>query len=244
MCAIFGWNGTISNTILRTLFENSLRWGPHAAGIAWVEDGKQLVFKKAGLQDHEGRSPALKLQGVRLLLRNHNHRVERASDSTIGLGHTRFKTHGPNSDACAHPFTFKKSSDELVFAHNGILHNYRNFAPKAVVDSECLGPLLHCRQPGLAQGSCGVVWLQENKLYAYRRNQHLHAVTGISPVDGNPLTVVATSVTISRFIFGDEWTETELEEGVAYLVNPGEVVEVWSDRHISTNRRYGIHTGL
>jgi glucosamine--fructose-6-phosphate aminotransferase (isomerizing) len=79
--------------------------GYDSAGVALMEHDKINLYKKQGkvknLEDEIG-SQALK--------------------SSIGIGHTRWATHGPPSDRNAHPHL--SSDGSLVMIHNGIIENY------------------------------------------------------------------------------------------------------------------------
>ena len=81
--------------------------GYDSAGVA-VHQDDIVVYKKqgkvAGLEEHIGAENIEKLQG------------------TVGIGHTRWATHGEPNDANAHPHL--SSNERLAIIHNGIIENY------------------------------------------------------------------------------------------------------------------------
>jgi len=107
MCGIVGYVGT--RPVIPVLVEALKRLeyrGYDSAGVAWLEDGEIRVIKS------KGKLMALdrKLDGVR------------DTRSFIGLGHTRWATHGEPSEGNAHPHMDCKG--QLVVVHNGIIENY------------------------------------------------------------------------------------------------------------------------
>ncbi len=106
MCGIIGYIGDRSavDVILDGLRRLEYR-GYDSAGVA--------VLGQAGLQIRRAAGRIKVLEG---LLR------ERPVKGSVGVGHTRWATHGRPTDENAHPHT--DGSGTLVVVHNGIIENY------------------------------------------------------------------------------------------------------------------------
>ncbi len=105
MCGIIGYIGhrESATTIIKGLKDLEYR-GYDSAGIA-VLNGKMQVYKKAG-----------KVNALASAV--HNETI----NSHIGIGHTRWATHGVPNDINAHPQL--SMSGKLAIVHNGIIENY------------------------------------------------------------------------------------------------------------------------
>ena len=106
MCGIVGYMGfrKAAPIILNGLQRLEYR-GYDSAGIALYNNAKTSLYKTQG-----------KVADL-AALSDFNE-----ASQTIGIGHTRWATHGAPSDANAHPHT--SNSGELVLIHNGIIENY------------------------------------------------------------------------------------------------------------------------
>lgn len=106
MCGIVGYVGKniATNFLIDGLSKLEYR-GYDSAGIAIVESGEVTVIK------HKGR-----LKNLEVAL------SDKAVEGTVGIGHTRWATHGEPSDVNSHPHQSSKS--DITVVHNGIIENY------------------------------------------------------------------------------------------------------------------------
>ena len=106
MCGIVGYVGErdAQEVILKGLYRLEYR-GYDSAGIAVIDGGRVRVCKKEGRLD--GLAELLK----RSPLRGH-----------VGIGHTRWATHGGPDTPNSHPHA--DCTGRLALVHNGIIENY------------------------------------------------------------------------------------------------------------------------
>ncbi len=106
MCGIVGYTGPREAypIILKGLKRLEYR-GYDSSGVALLHEGKLDVYKKKGKVAELEES----LVGVNL-------------HANVGIGHTRWATHGEPSDRNSHPHT--SSTGRLSMIHNGIIENY------------------------------------------------------------------------------------------------------------------------
>lgn len=187
MCGIVGYIG--SRRVVPILLEGLKRLeyrGYDSAGLAYFQDG---VLKK-----HRCEGKLINLQEMM---------DQVLTDSMVGLGHTRWATHGPPSEINAHPHS--DCTGELVVVHNGIIENYQSLRNSLIAkghefnsqtDTEVLAHLIEehleddlvkaVRQAVKeVEGSfaLGVMWTKQPDCLVAVRNQS-PLVLGVSEGDG------------------------------------------------------------
>ncbi len=106
MCGIVGYVGfrSVPDLLVEGLHRLEYR-GYDSAGIAVLHEGKFAVRKKAGR--------VLELAGLLQSKPIRGH---------IGIGHTRWATHGATTDQNSHPHL--GGNGEVAIVHNGVIENY------------------------------------------------------------------------------------------------------------------------
>ena len=136
MCGIVGYVGLrpASEFLLSGLRRLEYR-GYDSAGIATIGPDEQIsVAKSAGRIDRlESLLAASPVGGC------------------LGIGHTRWATHGPATDANAHPHI--GGNDQVAVVHNGVVENYQvlkdrleglGYCFRSATDTEVIAHLLAC----------------------------------------------------------------------------------------------------
>jgi glucosamine--fructose-6-phosphate aminotransferase (isomerizing) len=107
MCGIVGYAGhrQALDVVIEGLSRLEYR-GYDSAGVAVIGGGEMIIEKRAG-----------KLGNLVTALAERNH-----LPGTVGIGHTRWATHGPPNDRNAHPHS--DCAGHLAVVHNGIIENF------------------------------------------------------------------------------------------------------------------------
>jgi glucosamine--fructose-6-phosphate aminotransferase (isomerizing) len=106
MCGIVGYLGpSLAAPVLLSELRCLEYRGYDSAGVAMIEGGQLSVMKAAG-----------KLANLEALLQS------KKPVATIGIGHTRWATHGIPNDQNAHPHM--DSTGTIAVVHNGIIENH------------------------------------------------------------------------------------------------------------------------
>ena len=115
MCGIVGYVGSKSAIdILLDGLTNLEYRGYDSAGIAVNVEGKVELYKAEG-----------KLQNLKdIVKKNYSHIAE----STIGIGHIRWATHGAPTTVNAHPHSC--NCGRVAVVHNGIIENFKELKEK------------------------------------------------------------------------------------------------------------------
>ncbi|HSC34386.1 MAG TPA: glutamine--fructose-6-phosphate transaminase (isomerizing) [Thermodesulfobacteriota bacterium] len=173
MCGIVGYVGDQKKTV-NVLLDGLTRLeyrGYDSSGIALMEGGHPRVFKSTG-----------KLSNLKKKIGKH------PLEGLLGIGHTRWATHGDATEKNAHPHI----SGGTSVVHNGIIENFSLLKDELIkkgykfysdTDTEVLAHLIEsCCAPGIS--------FEDSVRAAFRRVEGSYAVAVIS--DRMPDKVIAT----------------------------------------------------
>src|SRR5215472_2452941 len=115
MCGIIGYVGkkAAAPILLEGLRRLEYR-GYDSAGVAVIDSAGLLVRKKKG-KINEGLARILQ---------------EQPAEGSLGIGHTRWATHGPPADENSHPHLDQAA--RIAVVHNGVIENYDRLKNKLV----------------------------------------------------------------------------------------------------------------
>ncbi len=216
MCGIVGYVGP--RVALEVVVEGLRRLeyrGYDSAGVALVAGGELVTAKKAG-----------KLGNLEKLLAE-----EPLPRDGLGIGHTRWATHGAPNDVNAHPHT--SSDGRVALVHNGIVENYvalrAELAAAGVIctsetDTEIVAQLLG------QQVSAGVP-LEEAMRTVCRR---LHGAFTLVALDRERPDAVVAARRNSPLVVGVGEGENFLASDVAaFIEHTREAIELGQDQVVS-----------
>ncbi len=219
MCGIVGYVGP--RAALEVVVEGLRRLeyrGYDSAGVAVVADGELHLAKKAG-----------KIANLDKLLAK-----ESLPDSGLGLGHTRWATHGGPTDVNAHPHL--SADGRIALVHNGIIENFgelraelvaAGITPVSETDTEIAAHLL-----GL-QVSSGASLDDAMRTVC----QRLHGAFTLVAIDRDRPDIVVAARRNSPLVVGVGEGENFLASDVAaFIEHTREAIELGQDQVVTISR--------
>jgi len=226
MCGIVGYTGKDKciPKIISGLESLEYR-GYDSAGVAYVTKGIIEIKKE------EGRIENLKNE------------LDMSVSSTIGIGHTRWATHGKPSDENSHPHRVGK----ITLVHNGIVENYNELRNEvgsydylSETDSEVVAALINklyeekqdmlevlkdLKNYLIGSYALGILVAGEDKIYTIRKDSPL--IIGVAK-DGNfiasDVPAILEYTNMYYLLLNDEFAVLDKDDVVIYDKN-GNVVD-------------------
>ncbi len=216
MCGIVGYIGR--RDAIPVLLEGlrSLEYrGYDSAGLAVIYRNKLQVTKTAG-----------RVQALR-------DRVSDRTKATVGIGHTRWATHGEPTDINAHPHT--DSAGRIAVVHNGIIENAeqlrdaltnRGVTLVSDTDTEALAHMI-------AAEATGEVSLEDAVRRVLRHVEGTYGLVVLDIMNPNELVVARNG---SPIVLGIGASEMFVASDVAALVRYTKQVVYLDDAEVATVR--------
>jgi glucosamine--fructose-6-phosphate aminotransferase (isomerizing) len=225
MCGIVGYIGR--REAVPVLLEGLRRLeyrGYDSAGLAVVYRGKLQVTKTAG-----------RVQDLR-------DRVSDRARSTVGIGHTRWATHGEPNEVNAHPHV--DAAGNIAVVHNGIIENAEQLRDQLTAagvtlvsdtDTEALAHLIAAEvADGGPSGS-----LQDAVLRALRRVEGTYGLLVLDVRRPDELVVARNG---SPIVLGIGESEMFIASDIAAIVRHTHQVVYLDDAEVATVRSNGYQT--
>ena len=214
MCGIVGYIGRRDAIPILLEGLRSLEYrGYDSAGLAVIQRNRLQVTKTAG-----------RVQDLRDLVNDRTH-------ATIGIGHTRWATHGEPNDINAHPHT--DASGRIAVVHNGIIENAEQLRDALVdkgvtmvsdTDTEALAHMI-------AAEATDEVSLEE----AVRRVlRHVEGTYGLVVLDAKHPKELVAARNGSPLVLGIGESEMFVASDVAALVRYTKQVVYLEDAEVAT----------
>lgn len=219
MCGIVGYIGDRqAQPILLEGLERLEYRGYDSAGIAIMENGSLALMKAKGrLANLREKLNAAPLTGC------------------IGIGHTRWATHGEPSDLNAHPHTDMKG--DIAIVHNGIIENHAKLRASlqaqgcvfvSETDTEVIAHLLHTLYDG-------------NMLRTLRRAQNmLEGSYALCVLNIREPDVLYCTRKDSPLVVGLSEGEQFVASDIPALIAHTRTVELLEDKEIAVLRRQSV----
>jgi glutamine---fructose-6-phosphate transaminase (isomerizing) len=177
MCGIVGYIGTRNATDVLISGLSKLEYrGYDSAGVA-IHTGNRLEVKK-----NAGKLAVLQ-----------NELLQAPMFGTLGIGHTRWATHGKPNDVNAHPHA--SEDGQIVIIHNGIIENYlplkeglqaKGHVFQSETDSEVLAHLIEEKYQGNLEQAVRSALLEVRGAYGivvtHKNHREIVAARTVSPL--------------------------------------------------------------
>lgn len=237
MCGIIGYIGKENKSlhVLISGLKNLEYRGYDSAGIALKNDKNIKIIKAAGK------------------ISNLENKVKNINSTNMGIGHTRWATHGGATEINAHPHKV----GEITLVHNGIIENYEKlrqklkkegYSFKSETDTEIACALIDSiykkekdkikvlrKTSKLLKGSYafGILFNDDNKLYAMRKDSPL--IIGI----GKKENFIASDAP-AILEFTNKYITLEANE---YAVIESNKITIYNDRLKTINKEIYTYEG-
>jgi glucosamine--fructose-6-phosphate aminotransferase (isomerizing) len=220
MCGIVGYVGKQDATPILIAGLHRLEYrGYDSAGVA--------VIGRSGLKVHKAAGKIRQLEDT----------LPKRLKGTVGIGHTRWATHGEPNDVNAHPHT--DCSGQIAVVHNGIIENAAELRAQleakghvfhSDTDTEVLAHLIEAMGDGdLHRAVCQAL-------------AAIEGTYGIAVVDARHPDRIVTARNGSPVVIGLGEHEMFVASDVAALVRHTQQVVYLDDREVATIDADGYHT--